>query len=201
MQTSLSLPHTLALSASFTLHPAAISACFLSSLFPSVPPSAPSSFRLRSPSFSQHNDLSPPALLSLFQVLHWSSVRPGGSVSHHPRHRPHHHSHGAGPGTRALAQHHCHRHPERSEVTFYTPLNTETSLELVHSIISFTKSSSMKPPLTPALTNEGVRGLRKCKLYIVRYLKSTVASVWCTSLSGLALESSSHEGNAVWRHK
>lgn len=32
MQTSLSLPHTLALCASFTLHPAAISACFFLSL-------------------------------------------------------------------------------------------------------------------------------------------------------------------------
>ncbi len=199
MQTSLSLPHTRALSASFTLHPSAISACFFSSLFLYLSLLLPY-FHLSSPFFFL------PLLSSLFQILHWSSVRPGGSVSYHPRHRPHHHRHGTGSGTRALAQHYCHRHPERSEVTLCTTLETSSELFYLgyffYLEIKLFNESSISPPLTPAPTDEyeSLRGLKKCNAYTVWY-QSAGFTVWCTSLSGLALESSGHEGNAVWRHK
>lgn len=127
------------------------------------------------------------------KVLHWSSVRPRGPVSYYPGHRPHHHGYGAGPGARALAQHYRHRHPKRSEATLCTPLNSETLLELVHLVCFFHRElkllneTSILPP-APTDEYEGLRGLKQCKLYIVCYLKSTVSTVWCTSLSGLALE-------------
>lgn len=58
-------------------------------------------------------------------------------------------------------------------------------------------------PLTPAATDEreGRGGLREFKRCIVQSLKSTASCECCTSLSSLALDSSSHERNAVWRHK
>lgn len=204
MQTFLSLPHTLALPASFTPYPTAVSACFFLSLCLSSLLSAPSLFLLMfafmRPSFFLSSSS------SLVQVLYWSSVWPRGSVSYHPRHRPHHHSYGTGPGTRALAQHYYHRHPERSEGTFCTALNTETSWACLVWVIllelKIYKETSKVPPLTPAPTDEheSLRGLKECNPFIVRY-RSTGSSVWCTSVSGLVLKSSGHEGNAVWRHK
>ena len=153
MPTSLSLLHTLALSASFTLQPNAISAFFLPSLLLHFSWLAAHFIHLLSA-----DNVSPLVLRSLLQVLHWSAVRSGGSVSYHPRYRSHHHSRGAGPGTWALAQHYSHRHSERSEAPLCTTLNIDALLQLAHWIISFIgacfQGNQHFPPLTPASTDE-----------------------------------------------
>lgn len=178
MQTSLSLPHTLALSASITLRPTAISACsfpFTLCLYTSLCPFL-ISLTVRSPSFSQPANiflLPPRFLVSRFSIDPQSDpealfrITPDAGLittaMELDREREHWHNITVIATQRGQGSHFVRR---------FTLNIRACPLDYIE--LKPLNETSVLPPLTPAPTDEhkAVRGLRKCKLSIVRSLES-----------------------------
>lgn len=193
MLTSLSLPHTLALSASLTLHPTAISAGSFPLFFASSLLSALHISPLPSTFFSRFLFF-PGSPLILSQTRRLCFVSPQ-TLASSPR--PWSWTANASIGTTLPSS------PPREVRGHFVRHFTPNTRALDYMELKPSSETIFLLPLTPAATDEreGRGGLREFKLCIVQSLKSTASCECCTSLSSLALDSSSHERNAVWRHK